>query len=300
MKQIGFIGLGIMGKPMAMHLARAGFSLNIVGTRARKAVEELQQHGARVFGSAKEVAAHSEAVITSLPDTPDVLETALGKDGIMEGARRGLLYVDMSTISPAAARRIAVEMEAKGVDALDAPVSGGQKGAIEATLSIMVGGSAEAFERARPLFEAMGKTIVHVGGSGAGQVAKAANQIICAIGWQAIAEGMTLAVKAGVDPQKVLDAIGKGAARSWALEVRVPEVLKGNFKPGFMARLQYKDLKIAMDTGRDLGVPLPCTGLVTEFYKVIVGQGRGEWDTSALVTLEEDLAGVKVRVRENE
>lgn len=298
MKKVGFIGLGIMGRPMALNLLQAGFLLNIVGRRAKKAVEELSARGASVYETPAEVARNSDATITCLPDTPDVLEVALGENGIIEGAREGSLFIDMSTISPAGAKRIASEMEKKGIDALDAPVSGGEKGAIEGTLSIMVGGDEEAFNRALPLFGAMGKNIVYVGGSGCGQIVKSANQIICTVTWQGIAEALALVAKAGVDPQKALQAISKGAARCWALEVRVPELLKGNFKPGFMARLQYKDLRIALGAASEFGVPLPCTSLVTEFYKAILERGRGEWDTSAVVTLTEELAGVKIRSKE--
>lgn len=295
MKNLGFIGLGIMGKPMAKNLLKNGFRLTVIGHRARAAVAELKPLGVRVVNSAREVAQASEVVITMLPDSPNVEQAVLGQDGILEVAKPGTVIIDMSTISPMVARRLAAEAAKKGVPMLDAPVSGGQKGAIEGMLSIMVGGDADVVERCKPVFMAMGKKLVHVGASGAGQFTKACNQIICAVTWQAIAEGMALGAKAGVDPAKMLEAVSAGAARCWALEVRMPLVLQGNFEPGFMAKLQYKDLGIALAAGKELDVPLPATSLVHEFYKAIKAAGRGDKDTSALVTLTEELAGVKIR-----
>jgi 2-hydroxy-3-oxopropionate reductase len=295
MREIGFIGLGIMGLPMARNLAKAGFGLVIVGGHARPAVEELRAAGATLVGSPRELAAAVDLVMTCLPDTPDVQAVVGGQGGLLEGARKGLVILDHSTISPIAARELAETCRAKGVAFLDAPVSGGQQGAIAGTLSIMVGGDADALGRAMPALEAVGKKIVHVGESGAGQFTKACNQIICAITWQAIAEGMALGAKAGVDPAKMLEAVSAGAARCWALEVRTPRLLDGDFKPGFMAKLQYKDLVIATDAAKRLGVPLPVTSLVTEFYAALKTAGKGDLDTSALVTLEEQLAGVEIR-----
>jgi len=295
MRIAGFIGLGIMGKPMARNLIKAGYDVCAVGGHAQQVIEELKPEGLKVLDTPASVAQAADAVITCLPDSPDVEEVCLGEHGLLAGASAGLVIADMSTISPMVAKRIAGEAAQKGVAFLDAPVSGGQKGAIEGTLSIMVGGDAEPVKRFMPLFEAMGKTIVHVGPSGAGQFTKCANQIICSVTWQAIAEGMALGAKAGVDPAKMLEAISAGAARCWALEVRTPEVLRGNFEPGFMAKLQYKDLGIALEAGKAFEVPQPVTAMVTEFYKAIVAAGRGDWDTSALVTLTEDLAGVEIR-----
>jgi len=295
MREIGFIGLGIMGLPMARNLAKAGFRLTIVRGHAKKAVAELKRSGARVVATPKHVAAATDLVVTCLPDTPDVQEVVAGPGGLLEGARRGLIIVDHSTIAPAAAQDLAAACRKKGVAFLDAPVSGGQQGAIAGTLSIMLGGDAKAFRRALPVLEAMGKKIVHVGKSGAGQFTKCCNQIICAVTWQAIGEGMALGVKAGVDPAKMLEAVSAGAARCWALEVRTPLLLDGNFQPGFMAKLQHKDLVIATDAGKRLGVPLPVTSLVTEFYAALKAAGKGDLDTSALVTLEEALAGVAIR-----
>jgi len=298
MKNVGFIGLGIMGKPMALNLHRAGFALTIVGGRAREAVEELRALGATVVETPREVAEVTDVVVTCLPDSPDVQEVVVGNGGVLDGAKEGLVVIDHSTISPMVAQDVAMACTQKRVAFLDAPVSGGQKGAVEGTLSIMIGGEADAVERSRTVLEAMGKTIVHVGDSGAGQFTKACNQIICSVTWQAIGEGMALGAKAGVDPEKMLQAISAGAARCWALEVRTPEVLKGNFQPGFMAKLQYKDLGIALEAGQAFGVPLAATALVTQYYRTIMEKGRGDWDTSALVTLEEDLAGVEIRAKE--
>jgi len=299
MKRIGFIGLGIMGKPMARNLMKAGFEICTVGGHAQAAIDELTPDGLTVLDCPSVVAQAAEAVVTCLPDSPDVEEVCLGENGLLAGTREGLVIVDMSTISPMVAQRIAARAAQQGAAFLDAPVSGGQKGAIEGTLSIMVGGEVDAVERCMPLFEAVGRTIVHVGASGAGQFTKCANQIICSVTWQAIAEGMALGVKAGVDPAKMLEAISAGAARCWALEVRTPEVLRGNFEPGFMAKLQYKDLCIALQAGKEFQVPQPATAMVAEFYKAIMAAGRGEWDTSALVTLVEDLAGVQIRAEAN-
>ncbi len=295
MNSIGFIGLGIMGLPMARNVAKAGFKLILVGGRAKAAVDELEAAGASVVRTPREVAAEAELVMTCLPDTPDVCDVVAGPNGLLDGAKRGLVIVDHSTIAPMAARNLAGECERRGVAFLDAPVSGGQQGAIAGTLSIMVGGDPEALRRAMPVLEAVGKKIVHVGESGAGQFTKACNQIICAITWQAIGEGMALGVKAGVDPAKMLEAVSAGAARCWALEVRTTRLLDGDFKPGFMAKLQHKDLAIATEAGKQLGVPLPVTSLVTEFYCALKAAGKGDWDTSSLVTLEEELAKVQIR-----
>ncbi|MFP4056964.1 MAG: NAD(P)-dependent oxidoreductase [Candidatus Brocadiia bacterium] len=295
METIGFIGLGTMGRPMARNLAATGFRLAVVGGHAAQAVEELRGRGAKVVETPADVAAACELVVTCLPDTPDVRQVVAGDEGLLDGAQEGLVVVDHSTIAPMAARELAEACAQKGVAFLDAPVSGGQQGAEAGSLSIMVGGRAEALERARPALEAMGRTIVHVGESGAGQFTKCCNQIICAVTWQAIAEGMALGVKAGVDPAKMLEAVSAGAARCWALEVRTPRLLDGDLEPGFMARLQHKDLVIATQAAKALGVPLPVASLVTEFYAALQVAGKGELDTSALVTLEEELAGVEIR-----
>jgi len=296
MKNVAFIGLGIMGEPMALNLLKAKFALTIVGGHAKKAVKALSKRkNVTVVGTAREAAERASVIVTCLPDTPDVEEVVLGAGGLLEGAKRGTVIVDHSTISPVAAQEIAAKAKKKGVAFLDAPVSGGQNGAIAGTLSIMIGGDAKAVKKAMPALKAMGKKIVHVGKSGAGQFTKCANQIVCAVTWQAIGEGMTLGAKAGVNPARMLEAISAGAARCWALEVRTPEVLKGNFKPGFMAKLQHKDLNIALATGKAVDVPLPVTSIVNEYYRALIAAGRGDMDTSALVTLQEDLSRAKIR-----
>ena len=298
MKRVGFIGLGIMGKPMTKNILKAGFPVSVVGNRAKAAVEELRPLGVKVVNTARDVARDADIVVTCLPDSPDVEHVVTGHDGVLDGAHAGLIVIDMSTISPTVIKGIAAKAAEKGVRVLDAPVSGGQKGAIEGTLSIMVGGDAKALEECTDVLKAMGKKIVHCGPSGAGSFTKLANQIICAVTWQAIAEGLVLGAKAGVDPAKMVEAVSAGAARCWALEVRVPEVLKGNFKPGFMAKLQHKDLNIALAAGKDVGAPLPVTAIVNEFYRALVTSGGADLDTSALVTVTEKLAGVEVRKRE--
>lgn len=291
--RIGFIGLGIMGKPMARHILEAGYPLT-VHNRSRPAVLELAAKGAAEAHSPAEVAAASDIVITCLPDSPDVALVATGPDGIIEGIKLGVVYADMSTISPITAREVAAAVAAKGAQMLDAPVSGGQVGAENATLSIMVGGDAEAFERAKPVFATMGKNIVHVGPSGAGQVAKAANQIVVAMTHQAVAEALVLAAKAGVDPAKVVQAISGGAARCWALENRAPRLLKRDFQPGFYAAYHLKDLGIAMDAAGSVGAVLPVTALIRELYKSLIAQGYGKEDHSAIVRIIEGLSNTEV------
>ncbi|MCS6907907.1 MAG: NAD(P)-binding domain-containing protein, partial [Anaerolineales bacterium] len=239
--RVGYIGLGLMGKPMARNILKAGFPL-VVHNRSRGAVEELVAEGARAAFSPREVAEQVDVVFTNLPDTPDVELVVLGKQGIIEGAHPGLIYVDNSTIKPATARMIAERLAEKGVMALDAPVSGGDIGARQGTLAIMVGGPAEAVEKVRPILEAMGKTITHVGEAGAGQIAKAANQIMVAAQMVAMGELLIFAKKAGADPKKVVEAIKGGAAQCWTLDVKPPRLFAGNRTPGFKAYMQAKDL----------------------------------------------------------
>lgn len=294
MKQtIGFIGLGIMGKPMSQNLLRAGYPL-VVHDVVRAPVEELVRAGAADGGSCRGVAERSDVVITMLPDSPDVRTAALGPDGILEGIRPGTVYVDMSTISPITTREVAAAMQAKGVPMLDAPVSGGQKGAIEATLSIMVGGPRAAFDRVLPVFQAMGKNIVHIGEEpGAGQIAKACNQIIVGITIMAVAEALTLARKAGADPARVRQALLGGFAQSRILEVHGQRMLDRTFQPGFRIRLHHKDLGIALATGKAHGVPLLTTALVHEVLGAMAAQGLGDLDHSGIARFVEVLAGVE-------
>ncbi len=299
MKRVGFIGLGLMGKPMARNLMRAGYLLT-VHNRSRGPVDELVAEGAVAAASPEEVAAQVEAVITCLPDSPDVELVALGPDGIIHGGHRGLTLVDMSTIAPAAAIRIAGKVAERGIRWLDAPVSGGDIGARQGTLAIMVGGDEAVFQDCLELFQAMGKNIVRVGGNGAGQVAKACNQIVVAGTMAAMGEALVLAAKAGADVERVVEAIRGGAARCWALEVRAPQILRRDLGPGFKARMQYKDLNIILDAGKTYQVALPVTGAVRELYTAMLAAGRGELDNSAIVTVLEDLAHVQVGSREEE
>ncbi|GAB4167906.1 MAG: NAD(P)-dependent oxidoreductase [Thalassobaculales bacterium] len=256
MLKIGYIGLGLMGKSIARNILKAGFPL-IVHNRSRRAVAELVAEGAKEAFSPVEVARQVDVVFTNLPDSPDVESVVLGVDGIIEAARPGLVYVDNSTVKPATARLLATKLAEKGALALDAPVSGGDIGARNATLTIMVGGETAALEKVMPVFQAMGKTITHVGAAGAGQVAKAANQIMVAAQMVAMGELMIFSRKAGVDPRKVVDAIKAGAAQCWTLDVKPPRLFDGNRQPGFKAYMQAKDLNIVMETAREYGIPLP-------------------------------------------
>jgi 2-hydroxy-3-oxopropionate reductase len=286
---IGFIGLGIMGKPMAGNLLKAGYPL-VVHSRGRPPIDELAKEGAAVAASSEEVAARSEVVITMLPDSPDVELVYAGEKGVFAGAKRGALLIDMSSISPVVTRKLTVEAEKRGLDMVDAPVSGGEAGAIGATLSIMIGGKAAAVERAMPIFQALGKNIVHVGDAGAGQVAKAANQVVVGVTIAAVSEALVLAAKAGVDPAKVRQVLLGGFAQSKILDAHGQKMLERNFKPGFRIRLHEKDLKIALATGGEYGVPLFVTGLVAQMMAAMKSTGRGDLDHSALVTLVEELA----------
>ena len=293
MLKVGYIGLGLMGKSTARNILKAGFPL-VVHNRSRAAVDELVAEGATAANSPAEVAKQVDVVFTNLPDSPDVELVALGKNGIIEGAHEELVLVDNSTIKPASARMIAEKLSAKGVLALDAPVSGGDIGAKNGTLTIMVGGEASALEKVMPVFMAMGKTVTHVGGPGAGQVAKAANQIMVAAQMVAMGELLIFSRKAGVDPQKVVDAIKAGAAQCWTLDVKPPRLFAGNRNPGFKARMQLKDLKIVMETAREFGMPLSSTTENTKLFEKMIEMGMGELDNSAVVGVIEKLAGVNL------
>jgi 2-hydroxy-3-oxopropionate reductase len=286
---IGFIGLGIMGKPMARNLMKAGYSL-VMHNRSRAAVDELSKEGAQAAASSKEVAARSEVLITMLPDSPDVELVYLGEQGVFAGAKAGMLLIDMSSISPIVARKLAADAQNRGMDMLDAPVSGGEAGAIGATLSIMIGGKASAVERAMPIFQALGKNIVHVGDAGAGQVTKAANQMVVGTTIAIVSEALVLAAKAGVDPAKVRQALLGGFAQSKILEAHGQKMLDGNFKPGFRIRLHEKDMKIALSTGSEYGVPLIVTGQVAQMMTAMKSMGNGDLDHSGLVKFVEELA----------
>jgi len=286
---IGFIGLGIMGKPMARNLLKAGYPL-VVHNRSRAAVEELAKEGAKATATSKEVAGQSEVLITMLPDSPDVELVYAGENGVFAGAKPGTLLIDMSSISPVVARKLAAEADRRGCDMLDAPVSGGEAGATGATLSIMIGGNAGAVERAMPIFQALGKNIVHVGAAGAGQVTKAANQMVVGTTIAIVSEALVLAAKAGVDPAKVRQALLGGFAQSKILEAHGQKMLDRNFKPGFRIRLHEKDMKIALATGSEYGVPLMVTGVVGQMMTAMKGMGNGELDHAGLVKFVEELA----------
>ncbi|MBD2034779.1 2-hydroxy-3-oxopropionate reductase [Leptolyngbya sp. FACHB-321] len=291
MQPIGFIGLGIMGKPMARNLLKAGYPL-VVYNRSRPAMEALAAEGAVLADSPKAVAEQVDVVISCVSDSPDVEAVALGSNGIIEGAKPGLLYVDMSTIAPATARQVYTALKVKGVDALDAPVSGGDIGAQQGTLSIMVGGDEPAFQRSLPILQAMGKNIVYIGEAGAGQVTKACNQIVVALTVQAVAEALTLAKKSGVDVARVREALMGGFAQSRVLDVHGKRILEGDFQPGFKLVLHRKDMNIVLQTGRETGVPLFGSAQVTSMMDALLAQGKGDLDNAALVTLYELLAAI--------
>ncbi len=292
-QRVGFIGLGIMGKPMARNLMAAGYSL-VVHNRSREVVDELSGEGAIPAGSPREVAAQVDTVITMLPDSPDVRDVVFGDDGLLSEMGQGKLLIDMSTISPVTAIEVDEALRANGASALDAPVSGGDKGAIAGTLSIMVGGRAEDFDRAKPLFEVLGKTIVHVGDAGAGQTVKACNQIVVALTFEAVSEALVLGSKAGVDPRKIVQVLSGGLAGNKVLELRGESMIDHNFQPGFRINLHRKDLGIAMAAGKSYDVSLPVTALVDQMFTAMVNAGRGDLDHSALLTHLEDLAAHKV------
>jgi len=293
---IGFIGLGIMGKPMARNLLKAGYSL-VVHSRGRPPIDELAKEGAETAASSEEVAARAEIVITMLPDSPDVELVYAGERGVFAGAKRGTLLIDMSSISPVVTRKLTLEAEKRGLDMIDAPVSGGEAGAIGASLSIMIGGKAAAVERAMPIFQALGKNIVYVGEAGAGQVAKAANQVVVGITIAAVSEALVLAAKAGVDPAKVRQVLLGGFAQSKVLDAHGQKMLDRNFKPGFRIRLHEKDMKIALATGSEYGVPLMVTGVVGQMMTAMKGMGNGDLDHSGLVKFVEELAKTELAQR---
>ena len=295
MLKVGYIGLGLMGKSIAHNILKAGFPL-LVHNRSQAAVDALVAEGATAATSPAEVAAQVDVIFTNLPDTPDVEKVALGENGILSAAHPGLVYVDNSTIKPAAARAIAARFAEKDAFALDAPVSGGDVGARNGTLAIMVGGDPAALEKAMPIFLAMGKTVTHVGGPGAGQVAKAANQIMVAAQMVAMAELLVFSQKAGVDPQKVVEAIKGGAAQCWTLDVKPPRLFAGNRTPGFKAYMQSKDLNIVLETAREYGIPLPATAEHAQLYTAMLQMGMADLDNSAVLGVLEALAGITLKV----
>lgn len=287
---IGFIGLGIMGRPMAHNLLKAGFPL-VVLNRHQEVTDEFVAAGSTSGARPRDVAAACDVLITMLPGSPQVEEVLLGPGGVIEGARTGLIVIDMSTISPVVAKALASRLAERGIAMLDAPVSGGDRGAIAGTLSIMVGGDQETFKRCMPVFQALGKTIVHVGESGAGQVVKACNQIVVALVIEAVSEALVLGSKAGVDPAKILQVLGGGLAANRVMELRGASMLAHDFTPGGRIRFHHKDLGIALEAGRMYGVSLPVTALVDQMFASLEIKGKGDLDHSALLTYLEGLAG---------
>jgi 2-hydroxy-3-oxopropionate reductase len=293
-QKIGFIGLGIMGKPMSKNLLKAGFKL-VVHDVVPQPVEELVKAGAEKGASPKDVASRCAIIITMLPDGPEVEQVVLGPDGVLEGAAPGSLVIDMSSISPMVSQKVAAACEAKGVDFLDAPVSGGEPKAIQGTLAIMVGGKKEVFDRAVPVLERMGSSVTHTGPAGAGNVTKLANQIMVACNIAAMGEALVLATKAGLDPEIVFEAVKGGLAGSTVLNFKAPMVIARDFQPGFRIRLHHKDLRNALLAAESLQVPLPLTSQVQQMLISLLGEGKGELDHSAIVQFTEKLARVEVK-----
>jgi 2-hydroxy-3-oxopropionate reductase len=296
MQKIGYIGLGLMGKSMARNILRSGYLL-VVFNRSRTAMDELAKEGAQLASSPQEIAAQVDVVFTNLPDSSDVEQVVLGNNGIIEGAHKGLIFVDNSTINSTTSRKIAAALERKGVMSLDAPVSGGDIGAKEGTLSIMVGGPKEALEIILPVLRTIGKTITHIGGAGTGQIAKAANQVMVAAQMVALGELLILVQKSGANPQKVVEAIRGGAAQCWTLDNKPQRLFSGNRQPGFKAHLQAKDLNIVMETAREYGIPMPMTAVNAQLFNAMVAMGFGNLDNSAIVSVIEELSGTELKMQ---
>ncbi len=290
---IGFVGLGIMGKPMARNLLKAGYKL-VVYDVVPAAVDELAGAGAGRASSSKDAAAHSEIIITMLPDGPDVEKAVLGPGGVLEGARKGTLLIDMSSVSPLVSQKVGAACAKKSVEFLDAPVSGGEPKAIDGTLAIMVGGQEEVFAKARPVLEKMGSSVTLTGPAGAGNVTKLANQIMVACNIAAMGEALTLATRAGLDPEVVFQAVKGGLAGSTVLNAKAPMVIARNFKPGFRIRLHQKDLRNALLAAESMKVSLPFTSLVQQMLMALMNEGKGDLDHSAIVTFIEEMAGVEI------
>jgi 3-hydroxyisobutyrate dehydrogenase len=291
--RIGFIGLGIMGRPMARNLMKAGFPLT-VWNRSRPGVDELVSEGAAEGSSPADVARRSDVVITIVGDSPDVEEVTLGAKGIIEGTHAGLVHIDMTTMSPQVTRRIAERLAEAGVEMLDAPVSGGQQGAIEGTLSIMVGGKAETLERCQPVLAAMGRQIVHCGPAGAGQTVKLCNQIAVALTNLGVCEALVFAARSGIDPRVMIEAVSAGAGTSWQLQNLAPRIVERDFRPGFKVAHQRKDLRLALEAAEAMAAPLPGTQLVAQLFAALEADGLGEEGTQALVKALEGPTGVEV------
>jgi 2-hydroxy-3-oxopropionate reductase len=288
-EKIGFIGLGIMGKPMAMNLLNAGYSLSVL--EKNKAAGDFVKAGATSYATSKQLAEESDIVITMLPDSPDVENVVFGDEGVIDGIRKGSLFIDMSTIAPSVARKIYTSMIEKGVEALDAPVSGGEKGAEDGAVSIMAGGSKEGFQKALPLFEIMGKNSIHIGNAGAGQLAKACNQIVIGVTMQGVAEAFALARESGVNPEKVREALLGGYAQSRVLDESGKRMIERNFKPGFKIKLHRKDMNIALQTGKEFSVPLYGAAQSAAHMDAVIAQGNGDLDNCSVSLIYEQLSG---------
>lgn len=296
--KVGFIGLGIMGNPMSKNLIKGGFEL-VVFNRTRAKLDEIVKAGARAAPSPKEVVQNSEVVITMLTDSPDVEEVVLGNDGVIEGVKAESVVIDMSTISPKVTQKIAAKLKEKGAHMLDAPVSGGLWGAINGTLTIMVGGEKKVFDKCQPVFQAMGKTITYTGSHGMGQTTKLINQILVANTMNGVAEALVFAAKAGADLETSVTAVAGGAAGSWQLSNLGTRAIKGDFAPGFMVKLQQKDLRLILEAARDMKLPLPTTSMVHQMYASLEAEGLGNEGTQALVKVYEKLAGTEARVKKS-
>lgn len=294
-KKLGFIGLGTMGKPMTKNLLEAGYEV-VVQSRSSEPVDEVTEEfdNAEAASSPKEVAEKADVFMSCVPDSPDVKKiVAEGDNCILEGISKGKVYIDMSTISPVVTREIAEEIEEKGAHMLDAPISGGEEGAINGTLSIMVGGEEEVFDDNLEMLQVMGNKVTYVGENGAGQIAKASNQVVVALSLGAVGEALVLAEKAGVDPERVAEAIKGGAADCWALNARSSKMLEGEYEPGFKSSYHYKDLGIIMDTAREYGSILPLSHLVHELFGSMQQKGRGDMDHSGIASIIRDLSGME-------
>jgi 3-hydroxyisobutyrate dehydrogenase len=291
--RIGFIGLGIMGRPMCANLIKAGYSLT-VWNRSQPGIDEVTGYGAAAGSSPADVASRSDVIITIVTDSPDVAKVVLGPSGVLEGVRSGSVLIDMSTISPSVTRDVAAKLAEKGVEMLDAPVSGGDVGAKAGTLSIMVGGKPETFERCLPVLQAMGKNIIHIGPTGAGQTTKLCNQIAVALNMLAGCEAIMLAAKSGIDPKKMLDAISAGAAGSWMLSNLAPRIVNGDFAPGFMVKLAQKDLRLVLQTAEELELPLPGTALMNQVWRAVQADGGGDLGTQAAIKALEKWANFSI------
>ncbi len=293
-ERVGFIGLGIMGRPMARNLMKAGFGVT-VWNRSRPGIEELVEEGATEGSGPADVASRSDIVITIVGDSPDVEEVALGPGGIIEGSHEGLVHIDMTTMSPEVTRRIAERLGEAGIEMLDAPVSGGEQGAIDGTLSIMVGGREETLERCRPVLEAMGRKIVHCGPSGAGQTVKLCNQIAVALTNLGVCEALVFAARSGIDPRVMIEAVSAGAGTSWQMENLAPRMVERDFRPGFKVAHQRKDLRLATEAAEEMATPLPGTALVQQLFSALDADGLGAEGTQALLKALEKLAEVEVK-----